>query len=48
MTTPSQSRTTVTAIGVPSGRHRPMVAVGVVGEAQSFTGRQTPTVPVGV
>ncbi len=48
VTTPSQSRTTVTAIGVPSARHRPTVAVGVVCSAQSAEVAQGPRAPVTV
>ena len=48
VTAPVQSRTIVTAMGVPSARHRPTVAVGVVGDSQSGEVGQTPTVPVTV
>src|SRR5690606_2453770 len=39
---------TVTAIGVPSARHRPTEVTGVVGDSQSGEVGQTPTVPVTV
>ncbi|MFF4826476.1 hypothetical protein ACFY20_26285 [Streptomyces sp. NPDC001312] len=48
VTAPVQSRTTVTAMGVPSARHRPTVAVGVVSSSQSEEAGHTPTVPVTV
>lgn len=48
VTVPSQSRMTVTAIGVPSARHRPTEVTGVVGDSQSGEVGHGWSVPVGV